>query len=119
MALYEQDISVIRSMVHEYFVGLHCADVARLRALFDPAVVLKAPGVRRTMDEWLELVSVRQTPEAEGYAFEYRIVSIEIFHDQAMVKAHCPLLGNNYLDYLGFLREDNKWLVVSKMYSTY
>ena len=65
----------------------------------------------------MALVASRPIPADEGHGFNYKILSVEVLGDQAMVKASCPLLGHDFIDYLGFLRENGVWLIVSKMYA--
>jgi hypothetical protein len=40
-----------------------------------------------------------------------------VVKDQAMVKVHCPLFDFNYIDFLGLLKEDGNWQIVTKMYT--
>ncbi|MCP5162229.1 MAG: nuclear transport factor 2 family protein [Hahellaceae bacterium] len=104
-------------MLHDYFNGLHYGDTDKLRRLFHPEVVLKTPGKRRTLEEWLSDVANRPIPSQQGHPFRYKIVSIEVIKDQAMAKVECPLFDYFYIDYLGFLEENSRWQIVSKMYT--
>jgi len=109
--------TVIRSMVAAYFQGLHRGESDRLAPLFHRDCVLKTPGLRRDMATWLSDVASRPIPQLIGQPFDYRIIWLEIEGDQAMVKVHCPLPHGNFVDYLGFLKEDNVWKIVNKMYA--
>ncbi|MGH1350798.1 MAG: nuclear transport factor 2 family protein [Methyloligellaceae bacterium] len=111
------DKQIITKMTEAYFIGLHEADIEKLKAVFHEDTVLKAPGIRRTRDEWLNLVASRPVPQKEGYSFNYKILSIDIMGEQAMVKVYCPLLGSEFIDFLGFLKEGSDWKIVNKMYS--
>lgn len=111
------DFTIVTEMVQAYFEGLHQGDTHKLRALFHEDTVLKAPGIRRTREEWLSLVATRAVPAEEGHPYAYKLLSVDIIADQAMVKALCPLLGHTFLDFLGLLKENGKWLFVSKMYA--
>ncbi len=111
------DETEIRAMVNGYFAGLHHGDAARLSTLFHEDCVLKAPGMRRTRETWLTDVSNRPVPQAIGHAWEYRILRLEREGSQAMVKLSCPLPHGNFIDYLGFLKEDGSWKIVNKMYA--
>ena len=114
-----QDLDCINQIIQQYFEGLHFADVTKLQAIFHPDTVLKAPNVRRTLNEWLSLVSKRDIPAVNGATFDYRVISIDVVNNQAMVKLLCPLLDNEYLDFIGLLKENGKWLIVNKMYADY
>ncbi|WP_440056962.1 nuclear transport factor 2 family protein (plasmid) [Pseudoalteromonas sp. T1lg65] len=112
-----RDIDAISDLVQTYFDGLHHGDSEKLKRIFHPDTVLKAPDLRRDLLSWLSLVETREAPAALGLAWEYRVLSIDIINQQAMVKALCPLLGRTYIDFLGLLKEHGQWLIVNKMYA--
>lgn len=107
----------IHLILQAYFEGLHDGDSAKLRPIFHPQAQLQAPGLRRSLEEWLELVDERISPARRGDAYAYRVLSLEVLGDQAMARIDCPLLGRRYVDYLGLLREDGIWRIVNKMYA--
>lgn len=107
----------VESIVEDYFSGLHHADVTKLENIFHPDAYLKAPGLRRNLDEWLEFVGQREVPALRGDPEGFKILSMDIMHEQAMVKVLCPLLGRIYVDFLGLLKENGRWLIVNKMYA--
>lgn len=111
------DFDTITAIVQEYFDGLHNGDVLKLQSIFHHDAWLKAPGVRRSREQWLANVSNRPIPAQQGRSFEFKLLSIDVVKDQAMVKIECPLFDFNYIDFLGLLKEDGKWLIVSKMYT--
>lgn len=47
------DFVAITTILHNYFDGLHHGDVAKLKSIFHPDAWLKAPGVRRSLTQWL------------------------------------------------------------------
>ena len=112
-----KDFERIVVLVNEYFDGLYEADVEKLRRIFHEDAYLKAPGLRRSLNEWLELVASRAIPKVVGEAYDFKILSVDMQGEQAMVKVECPLLGNFYVDFLGFLKENGRWLIVNKMYA--
>lgn len=114
-----QDMNDVLNLVQAYFHGLHNADTAALEQIFDPQVILMAPGLRRDRDEWLNLVANRPIPAEAGYPFGYRVLAVEIMGQQAMVKVSCPLLDKHYMDYLGLLKEGGRWSIVTKMYADF
>ncbi|NQZ21787.1 MAG: nuclear transport factor 2 family protein [Colwellia sp.] len=111
------DFAIITGIVNDYFDGLHHGDVAKLTSIFHADAWLKAPGIRRSLQAWLTDVANRPTPKQQGRSFEFKLLSLDIVQDQAMVKIHCPLFNFNYIDYLGLLKENGQWLIVNKMYS--
>lgn len=113
----DDEFATIHEIINAYCVGLYQGDSSRLRAIFHPSAMLKAPDNYRTLTRWLEDVDNRPTPESLGQPFNFRILSIEIIQDQAMVKLECPLFDYFYIDYLGLLKEQGHWLIVNKMYT--
>lgn len=107
----------ITDILMKYFDGLHRADTELLNSIFDDESRLYAPGIRRSKEEWLDLVANRSVPQQLGHAFAYEVLSIEVCGDQAMAKVTCPLLGKDFIDYLGLLWEDGKWRIVTKQYA--
>jgi len=111
------DFALITGIVHKYFDGLYYGDVAMLRSIFHADAWLKAPGIRRSVKEWLTNVANRPIPKEQGKAYQFKLLSLDIVQDQAMVKIQCPLFDFNYIDFLGLLKENGQWLVVNKMYT--
>ena len=105
------------SLVQDYCDGLYHGDISKLRAIFHSDVFLKAPGLRRSLEQWLDAVASRPVPVQQGRPYDFKLLSIEIIKDQAMVKLECPLFDHFYIDYLGLLKESGRWLIVSKMYT--
>ncbi|GAB3038166.1 nuclear transport factor 2 family protein [Bowmanella dokdonensis] len=110
-------LQAVEALLMKYFDGLHRADTQLLDSIFDQDARLCAPGIRRSKRQWLELVANRQVPEALGDAFAYRILAVELCGEQAMAKVSCPLLGEQFIDYLGLLKENGNWRIVAKQYA--
>jgi hypothetical protein len=113
----EGDIDVITTIIHDYFDGLYFGDAGKLESIFHSDVWLKAPGTRRSLAIWLADVKNRATPAELNKPFDFKILALDVVKDQAMVKVHCPLFDFNYIDFLGLLKEDGNWQIVTKMYT--
>ena len=113
------DNKQIENIVTAYFQGLHQGDAKLLMTLFHPDCVLKAPGLRRELANWLEDVQLRPIPQQQGHLWSYQILTLEIEGEQAMVKVRCPLPHGDFVDYLGLLKENQQWLIVNKMYANH
>lgn len=111
------DFERVMALVNDYFNGLHFGNTQKLKNIFHPDAFLKAPGLRRSLQEWLAAVDNRPIPNDLGEPFRFKLLSLEIINDQAMVKVECPLFEHFYVDYLGFLKEQDQWLIVNKMYT--
>jgi hypothetical protein len=107
----------VTNLVQDYFDGLHYGNVSKLRAIFHPDAFLKAPGLRRSLEQWLDAVASRNVPDKQGLPYDFKLLSIEIIKDQAMVKLECPLFEHAYIDFLGLLKENGRWLIVNKMFT--
>jgi len=110
------DFELINAIVQDYFDGLHYGDVAKLRAIFHEDAYLKAPGSRRSLEQWLSDVASRPVPSQQRQSYAFELLSIEVIKDQAMVKLECPLFEHFYIDFLGLLKEGGCWKIVTKMY---
>ncbi|XOV79976.1 MAG: nuclear transport factor 2 family protein [Aestuariibacter sp.] len=113
----KSDQQMIQEIVQHYFEGLYFADVKKLKAIFAPDCILKAPGLRRDLESWFELIASRAVPAQTDQPFDYQILSTDIAQEQAMVKVLCPVLSDIYVDFLGLLKEHNTWKIVNKMYA--
>jgi 4-oxalocrotonate tautomerase len=111
------DQQQVRQLVSDYCDGLHHGNVALLRRIFHPDAVLKAPNLRRNLNDWLALVAQRPVPSELGHDYHYRLEWLEVLNEQALAKLYCPLLGRDYTDFLGCLKENGEWKIVNKMYA--
>ena len=111
------DFESITAILHSYFEGLHHGDVNKLKSLFHTDTWLKAPGIRRSLTQWLADVATRPAPVQLSNPQAFKILSIDVVQDQAMTKVHCPLFDYNYVDFLGLLKEEGRWRIVTKMYT--
>ena len=112
-----EDFERITGIIQVYFDGLHHGDVTTLKSIFHQDAWLKAPGVRRSLEEWLHAVAERPAPAQQSTPYTFKILSIDVVKDQAMVKVQTPLFEINYIDFLGLLKEQGQWLIVNKMYT--
>jgi hypothetical protein len=111
------DFESVARIVQVYFDGLHNGDVSKLRAIFHQDSFLKTPGSRRSLEQWLAAVASRPIPSQQGWDYGFKLLSIEVIKDQAMVKLECPLFEHCYIDFLGLLKENGRWKIVNKMYT--
>lgn len=111
------EFELLMGIVSDYFEGLYEGDVAKLRVIFHPDAFLKTPGKRRSLDQWLTDIANRPKPAQQKAGYDFKIMSIDLVQDQAMVKLSCPLFEFDYIDFLGLLKENGQWLIVNKMYT--
>jgi len=111
------DFAAITTILQSYFDGLHHGDVAKLKSIFHPDAWLKSPGSRRSLTQWLSNVESRPIPAQLNKSYNFKVLAIDVVQDQAMAKIHCPLFEFNYIDFLGLLKEEGQWRIVTKMYT--
>ena len=118
LASIKEDVQVIECLLQDYFDGLYEGDVAKLRNVFHDDAWLKGSNFRKPREEWLAAVATRPIPKNEGMEYGFKVISLDIVDDQAMAKVDVPLLAAHFIDFLGLLKEDGKWKIVNKMYTT-
>ena len=118
----KQSIEQITALIEKYFEGLYQADPDKLSLLFHPQAryvnSVKNDYVNYSITEYLSVVSKRVAPAKSGTLRDDRIISIEHDGDQmAMVKLSMTMLDRRYLDYLTLIFNDERWLIISKVFS--
>ena len=71
----------------------------------------------RPLEEYLAVVAGRQSPRALGEPFLMKPISVEVTHAIAYAKVHCPMFSHNYIDYLSFIRQGERWRIVNKLFT--
>ncbi|MEM9647768.1 MAG: nuclear transport factor 2 family protein [Bacteroidota bacterium] len=111
----------IEAVVFDYFNGIYSGDTNLLESAFSKNAMLygdiKGEPYEREMDPYLESVKQRKSPKDLGENFRMEIVGMEIIGRLAMVKAHLPMLGYNYYDFLSLYYVDGKWSIVNKLFA--
>lgn len=111
----------VLAVVDEYFTGIYRGDVDRLAATFHPRAILggevKGEPYYKPVTEYLEGVRTRKSPSALGEPFAMEVRSIEVHGEVALAKARLRMLGNDYVDFLSFVRVDGRWLIVAKVFT--
>ncbi|WP_420472612.1 nuclear transport factor 2 family protein [Noviherbaspirillum sp. ST9] len=116
-----RDHEAVLAVIDAYCTGVYRGDVDLLRSVFHPKAVLfaevrGAPSCKR-LEEYLAIVANRQSPQALGEAYRMKPIAVEVTHEIAFAKVHCPMLGYDYTDYLSFVREAGRWRIVSKVFT--
>ena len=115
------DHEAVLAAVDAYCKGVFRGDIALLRSVFHPNAALfaevRGQPYYKPLDEYLSVVATRDSPEALGEAFLMRPVSVEVTHEIAFAKVHCPMLGYHYTDYLSFVRLEGRWVIVNKLFT--
>jgi hypothetical protein len=116
-----EDHQSILIVLADYFTGLYTGDTALLRSVFHPEAALfaelRGQPYYKGLDEYLDGVERRQSPEELGEPYQMKVLSIDVTHNMAVAKVHVPALGSNYYNYLSLLRKDGVWVIVNKTFA--
>ncbi len=120
--MYKDAVEAIEAVVTRYFKGIYEGDISKLQAVFEERVLIYGDmnnGIPycKSVQEYLEGVKARQSPSELGEAFLMKIIGIEIIGNTAIVKAHVPMLGYNYYDFLSLTIIDGDWKIVNKLFA--
>jgi hypothetical protein len=111
----------VLEVLERYFGGIYSGDVAQLGSTFHPRAILggevKGQPYYKTVEEYLDAVRNRKSPKELGEPFAMKVISVEVQGSIALAKAHCPMLGFNYFDYLSFVLLEGRWVIVSKVFT--
>jgi hypothetical protein len=111
----------IAAALEQYFDGIYKGDLTQLETVFHPAAMLfaevKGELYLKPLDQYLEVVRTRESPQALGESRTMSIISIEVLQHIAFAKTHCRMLGFNYYDFLSLQYVDSSWKIVSKLFT--
>ena len=115
------DCSEICAAAEAYFDALHTGDADRLRDLFVPEANLYAAsdGELKVMPvaDYLALVAGRDSPASQAHPRSGHVVSIDMSGpNSAVAKVNVAVPPTRFVDLLSFLRVDEQWRIVSKVY---
>jgi ketosteroid isomerase-like protein len=112
------DTREIIELVQHYFDATRIGDLAQLRAVFDPRAVVagevNGAPYYKTIDEYLAGVASRKSPAELGEPAEMELLMLDVQQNLATAKLHVRMLGFNYYNYFSFIRQRDRWLVITK-----
>lgn len=111
----------LTNAVETYFDGLHECDVEKLKSVFHPASSLfdadDGNANVETIDSFAKDVSTRISPQSVGQTREAETLMIDLLSPvSATVKVRIRTHQNVFVDHLGFVKGENGWQVVSKIW---
>lgn len=113
-----EDISAV---LRDYFDALYFCDVEKLQRVFHPAAIYatadETPFLHRTMAEYVPVVAARQSPASRNEARRDNIDSIEFAGDNtAFARVRCSIGPRDFVDFLTFVRVDETWRIIAKVF---
>lgn len=113
--------SEIKTVVSHYFQGIYYGDNDKLENAFHPQALLfgdiNGEPYFNTVTDYIDGVKSRRSPIDLGEEFKMEILTIEIIGNMASVKAHVPMLGFNYYDFLSLSLVQGEWKIVNKLFA--
>lgn len=111
----------IRTLLQDYFDGLHFSDVERLGRVFHASAMYACAtsGTLQVLDmaTYLPVVALRPSPASLGQPREDEIVSIEMAGPvTALARVHCTIAPKRFTDLLTLVRVDGQWRILAKVF---
>lgn len=111
----------VADVIDTYFAALFRGNVEGLRSVFHPRAILsgevKGAPYYKMVDEYLDVVRTRKSPQAQGESFRMKSLTIDVIGPIAFVKTSCPMLGFNYMDLLSLVRYEGRWVIAAKVFT--
>lgn len=115
------ELKEVEQLIQVYFEGIYTRDVTKLESVFHHQGLLfgdiKGESYFKTALDYIDGVKSRKSPKELGEHFAMKIESIQLLGDHAVVKAHLPMLGFNYYDFLALSKVNGHWKIVNKLFS--
>lgn len=119
--MYNKFSNEIKTVVSHYFQGIYNGDSDKLENAFHPQALLfgdiNGEPYFKTVTDYIDGVKSRRSPNDLEEDFKMEILAIEIMGNMATVKAHLPMLGFNYYDFLSLSLVRGEWKIVNKLFT--
>ena len=111
----------ITRLLADYFDGLHYCDVELLASVFHPKAIYatadETPLLHRTLEDYLSVVAVRQSPASRGETRREHIDDIQLAGDNtALARVRCSIGNRDFVDFLSLVRTDGQWRIIAKIF---
>jgi hypothetical protein len=107
------------ALEQHYFAGIYEGNVNLLKQIFHPNTLLfgdiNGTPYAKTLDQYLDGVTNRQSPKDSGKPFKGEIISIKVVNTIAIAEVKVKMYDFYYHDLLSFHSIDGHWLIVNKM----
>lgn len=114
-------IADLNTVIRDYFDALYHCDTGLLQKVFHPKAVYatadETPLLHRTMEEYVPVVAARVSPASRGETRNDIVDEIQLAGDNtAFARLRCTMAGNDYVDFLTFVREEGRWRIMAKVF---
>jgi hypothetical protein len=112
---------IVQALENLYFKGIYEGNLDLLKQIYYPGTLLfgdvKGQPYAKTLPEYLDGVSHRQSPKDSGKPFNTKILSVQSINSIAVAEVMVQMYDFHYHEYLSFHNFDGQWLIVNKMIS--
>ena len=119
MNSYNENAAAITAVLSDYFTGVFNGDTGLLGSIFHPQTLvsgdINGQPYFKTLDQYLDGVKNRKSPQSLNERFKMEILSIEIINSIAVAKVHLPMFEFNYYDLLSLSKINGRWIIVNKL----
>jgi len=119
METNQDSLAISQVLEDYYFKGIYEGDINVLGNVLNPGTLLfgdvKGQPYAKTLDQYLDGVSHRQSPKDSGKPFKGTIISIDVVNSIAIAKVHVKMYEFDYDEFLSFHKINNRWMIVNKM----
>ncbi|MBO9584963.1 MAG: nuclear transport factor 2 family protein [Flavobacterium sp.] len=119
MENFGTNAALITAVLMNYFNGIYNGDVTLLQSVFHPQAIigfdLNGETHFKTVNQYLEGVKNRKSPQELEEEFKMKILSLEIINNTAVAKVQVPIFEFNYYDFLSLIVVDGKWVISNKL----
>ncbi len=119
--MYNDKANQISKVVQNYLDGVYYGNVKLLQNSFTENAFLfgdiKGDAYKKSLEEYLEGVKARKSPEELEEPYKMEILGIEVVGNVGIAKVHLPMLGFNYYDFLSLCLVDGEWKIVNKVFT--
>jgi len=116
----QSDIELISETLTDYIQGSTNGQPDRLKTAFHPDLNLYSIRDGK-INVWTGVDYIKDTKEGKPTGEYGKIISIDYENNAAMAKVEISHPKNPvpYIDYFMLLKEEGKWVIVHKMYTSY
>jgi Putative lumazine-binding len=121
MKINKDSLAISQALEDYYFKGIYEGNVNILGQVFHPGTLLfgavKGQPYAKTLEDYLDGVSHRQSPKDSGKPFGGTIIAIDVINSIAVARVNVEMYDFNYEEFLSFHKISDIWLIVNKMIS--
>jgi len=116
---FADDVTSIKKVLNNYFQGYQRADSKLIQKAFHQDTKLISVDNNKldalNLKDWVISIDARRERE-DFRKGSMQILTLDITQETAMVKLHLNFEKFEFIDYLSFLKVENKWIIVGKIF---